>query len=121
MGTDDWVVCSSEEDVLPIGDPPGPAKAFWYDAKLQTVVRHEAGVPGQLEVAVADTGPKGFLLATFAGEKPFQTEAPNALLLPVLKKPKMAIRAKPRLKPKARPRLKLQARLSLKLRPKPPV
>ena len=48
MATDELVVSSSEEDVLPIGNPPGPAKVFWYDAKLQAVVRHDQGSLKQL-------------------------------------------------------------------------
>ena len=79
--------------------PKGVYKQFFDSAALKLVRIYKEG--GRIEATMGQ-GSSGFLLASFAGERPITTQVPNVMLMPVPEVMKKPAKAKPKATPKAK-------------------
>ena len=79
------IVSSQEVESQGVAEAQGPEaatarrKLVWFDAS-ELVIKRLSASTGTEEKAAMAAGPRGFLMATFLGEEPMETECPNLLL-----------------------------------------
>jgi len=90
------LLSSQEVEVVEVVDKPATKSkpVQYFDNIKCAVVREFPG--GKRDVAKMVEGPRGMAIASFAGEKSFETECPNLLLKPVVhKRPAALVKKKP--------------------------